>query len=603
MESLAHVVKRHFNRNLLIAFPIVCVCISVFFLYLYSKERRRIEDLLEKAIERKAGEISSQLVIYKLYDIPPDPNLLKSIEEIYSQIKIGIRYEGGQCALGDCEIFNYKSYAGSIYTVKEICTMDDIKASLGVYIPIGHDFLNHFVILLGILIVGFASVLCCTIYLNQSFIERELSIPLYRLQSLFRFLEDKDYRGIKNERNDSYQIREIQDILENFKNLALKVEKFTEAEKQVHAQKALSELASQVAHDIRSPVAALNMITSEMSEFPEDLRILIRSSVNRINDIANILIRKNRQFSAELTGTIGAEPIGQSEEVSEGAAEYLLFTLIDDLISEKRLQFRSKLGVEIQFAGAGSSQTLFSKVHAADFKRVISNLVNNAVEALDENGKVLITLGEMEGECVLKIQDNGKGIPPEVLPRLGKKGETFGKRGGSGLGLYHARSILENWGGTLEISSQLGVGTEVFVQLPKTAPPSWFVSELLLTPDSVVVIVDDDVTIHHTWIGRIDSARPLSSNIRVVHLSTPDELSAWVKENAPISRVTYLVDYEFIGHKSNGLDLIEELGIGEQSVLVTSRHEERNIKEICQRIQVAIIPKRIVGFIPIIIHT
>ena len=67
----------------------------------------------------------------------------------------------------------------------------------------------------------------------------------------------------------------------------------------------------------------------------------------------------------------------------------------------------------------------------------------------------------------LAIKDSGRGIPSEVLPKLMRKGETYHKEGGTGLGLYHAKSSVESWGGTIELFSEVGQGTEVRVSLPR----------------------------------------------------------------------------------------------------------------------------------------
>jgi signal transduction histidine kinase len=59
-------------------------------------------------------------------------------------------------------------------------------------------------------------------------------------------------------------------------------------------------LASQVAHDIRSPLAALEMVNEELSALPEDLRLLVRNAVGRIKDISNNLLESNRSAHSKL---------------------------------------------------------------------------------------------------------------------------------------------------------------------------------------------------------------------------------------------------------------------------------------------------------------
>ncbi|MFA6521932.1 MAG: ATP-binding protein, partial [Candidatus Gracilibacteria bacterium] len=240
-----------------------------------------------------------------------------------------------------------------------------------------------------------------------------------------------------------------------FTNFAKAVEDLCRKSIEYEKAKLMHQVSAQVAHDIRSPLAALDMAVKDTAQIPEEQRIIIRSAVSRIRDIANSLLEKHRNVAK----TDSADANDSARGVAEPAGVYLLSSLIDPLITEKRLQFRSKIGVDIDAHLGSSSYGLFAKVQPTEFKRVLSNLINNSVEALDKNGSVILKLSCREGKITITVRDTGKGVSPEVLAKLGTRGETHGKSGGSGLGLYHARTSLESWGGTLNISSELGKGT------------------------------------------------------------------------------------------------------------------------------------------------
>jgi anti-sigma regulatory factor (Ser/Thr protein kinase) len=277
-----------------------------------------------------------------------------------------------------------------------------------------------------------------------------------------------------------------------------------------------------------------------------------------------------------------------------------LSSLIDPLVTEKRLQFRSKMAIEIDARLDTASYGLFANIQPVEFKRVLSNLINNSVEALDEQGQVTISLDSEGDRISLSVEDNGKGIAPDILARLGRKGETHGKVGGSGLGLFHARSTVESWGGRVELDSSPGKGTTVRVRLPKAQPPEWFVSQLDIARGATVVVVDDDTSIHQIWQGRFDSLRAKEHGIELRHFSTPAEFRKWGREGGTqAENVLYLTDYELLGHKETGLDLVAELGIGKRSILVTSRYEEPSILRECLRLNVRMIPKGLSSLVPI----
>ena len=365
---------------------------------------------------------------------------------------------------------------------------------------------------------------------------------------------------------------------------------FSELEKQLRLKETdLVRISSQVAHDIRSPLAALDSVLGSVTRLPEGERLLIRSAVGRIRDIANSLLSKQR-----------AHAVGVASAVPEAASPQLLSSLIDPVVSEKRLQFRLQSRVEAELRLDASSYGLFAAVQPIEFKRLVSNLVDNAIEAFGEGvGVVIVGLSSRDGHALVSVQDNGKGIPPEVLAKLGNRGETYGKAGGSGLGLYHARTSVESWGGSFEIVSEVGKGTTATVVLPLAPRPDWFVPEIRLTPGKAVVILDDDASIHQIWQGRLDVLMAAAQGLEIVHVSSPGEIRGWVKDNEVKARqALYLFDYELLGFRETGLSLVEELALGERVVLVSSRYEESEVLAGCRMLKVLLIPKGLAGSVP-----
>lgn len=359
---------------------------------------------------------------------------------------------------------------------------------------------------------------------------------------------------------------------------------------------ARGELAQQVSHDIRSPLAALDSVSTNVAQLPEEQRLIIRSAVGRIRDIANQLLgnyRRETQVEPRKGGP-------QESAVGVPADGYLLSSLIDPIITEKRLQFRSHLGIEIGARLDSASYGHFARVEPAEFKRVLSNLIDNGVEALPGKGAVTVSLSGQGGSIALKVDDNGKGIPAEVRERLGQRGETHGKPGGSGLGLYHAKTCVEAWGGRLEIVSEVGKGTSLMARLPAAPPPAWFVSRLELAPNSPVIVLDDDTTIHQIWQGRFDALTIRDAGVDAIHFSQAEDLRRWVGlEPDRAAGAVYLLDYELRGSDETGLTLAEELSLGKRAILVTSRYEEKAILDECLRLNVRMIPKGLAGFVPI----
>ena len=109
----------------------------------------------------------------------------------------------------------------------------------------------------------------------------------------------------------------------------------------------------------------------------------------------------------------------------------------------------------------------------SQINQVFLNLINNAAQAI-ESGRGVITLITRRHDAdhvAVEVQDNGKGIPAEVLPRIFDPFFTTKDVGkGTGLGLSVVYKIVEQHGGTISVDSAVGVGTKFTVVLPLTPP-------------------------------------------------------------------------------------------------------------------------------------
>jgi signal transduction histidine kinase len=106
--------------------------------------------------------------------------------------------------------------------------------------------------------------------------------------------------------------------------------------------------------------------------------------------------------------------------------------------------------------------------------QVLLNLIVNATQATPENGIIAIrTAMRDERHVALEVADNGAGIPADVLPRIFDPFfTTKGPGKGTGLGLSICYKIVQDHGGTLEVSSSPGAGSCFTMVLPVAAAPS-----------------------------------------------------------------------------------------------------------------------------------
>src|SRR5690606_29949491 len=132
-----------------------------------------------------------------------------------------------------------------------------------------------------------------------------------------------------------------------------------------------------------------------------------------------------------------------TQNASEKLDHCMLLTVIDQVISEKRMQYGDH--IDLRFDFEKDAYSAFSLIKPIELSRVLSNLINNSIEAVSNNNSIDVFLSLKEGcnEALIQIQDYGKGIESGNLSRIGELGGTFGKKYGTGVGLNHAISVIK----------------------------------------------------------------------------------------------------------------------------------------------------------------
>jgi CheY-like chemotaxis protein/anti-sigma regulatory factor (Ser/Thr protein kinase) len=137
-------------------------------------------------------------------------------------------------------------------------------------------------------------------------------------------------------------------------------------------------------------------------------------------------------------------------------------------------------------------------------EQVLVNLLTNAAKYTDEEGHIRVTVTQEGEECIVRVRDSGVGIPQDLLPHIfdlftQAERSLDRSQGGLGIGLALVNRLTHLHGGTVEVTSEVGRGSEFAVRLP-VLPPEILQSALPaaqkvpLTPRVLrVLVVDDNV--------------------------------------------------------------------------------------------------------------
>jgi signal transduction histidine kinase len=218
----------------------------------------------------------------------------------------------------------------------------------------------------------------------------------------------------------------------------------------------MGELAAGVAHEIRNPLAgiagAIEIISKDFPKDHPDREVMedLRQEVRRIEKVLNDLLAyakpKPPQFGrADLKDTFARA-----------------LQLARQQTGSKNVEFSIQVPPDLPAFRMDSEQ----------LHQVLLNLVLNAVQAIEREGKITIAAkvdapgGPGQADLVeISVTDTGVGVPPESLERIFRPFYTT-KRGGTGLGLSLCRRIIRQHGGTFTVESKLGKGSRFIIRLP-----------------------------------------------------------------------------------------------------------------------------------------
>ena len=267
------------------------------------------------------------------------------------------------------------------------------------------------------------------------------------------FLTYRTY--LRNVETSAAQAAQAENHVKELSHYIAEQERIREQFSQLEKLSALGELASGVAHDFNNTLAGilgraqLLQRTNDLEKIKRGLDIIIKTAddgaktVKRIQDFA----RQRRDHNFELVSIdqilMDASEITRPRWKNCAEASNIHITL--DL----------QIGSNAMVMGDDS-----------ELREVLVNMVFNAIDAMPEGGTLTLSTRTEADSVVIKVVDTGVGMYPEVRSRIFDPFFTTKGKAGLGLGLAVSFGIIRRHGGTIEVESQYGSGTEFCVTLP-----------------------------------------------------------------------------------------------------------------------------------------
>ncbi|MEM9208138.1 MAG: HAMP domain-containing sensor histidine kinase [Pseudomonadota bacterium] len=252
---------------------------------------------------------------------------------------------------------------------------------------------------------------------------------------------------------------EIDALTSAFDNMSARIQEQIEQLKQ--NDKLRRELVSNVSHDLRTPLAAMQgyietLILRHESLGSEDrLRYLniARKHTVRLGQLISDLFELSKLDAASIT------PSMESFSLPE---------LMQDVAQEFRIEAEAR-GISLRIVGAERSGYTLGDIGL--IQRVLENLVRNAVKFTPSGGEIVLSVAQHPDTVAVSVSDTGSGIAEEDLPKIfdrfyrARDGEEA-RSDSSGIGLAIVKRILDLHGSRITVSSQLDAGTRFEFELP-----------------------------------------------------------------------------------------------------------------------------------------
>jgi signal transduction histidine kinase len=265
-------------------------------------------------------------------------------------------------------------------------------------------------------------------YITLPSLQKEIEVTAH-----FVHASPKEYRGILVMLRDVSEIQKLQKIASRSDRL-----------------KELGEMAATVAHEIRNPLGGIRGYAS----------LLYRNLQNskHLQDMAKNIVEGTKALERLVTNVLQfskpIEPKPQQNDIVLLMKEMIKFLKVDPSFSD-----------DLQIHFHCLEKQLFLLIDKDLIKSALLNILVNAFQAIEEKGKVMISIMKNNNLCMITISDNGKGIHAQDLDNIFSPFFTT-KKDGNGLGLSETYKIIQAHLGTIDVRSEINRGTTFTIHLP-----------------------------------------------------------------------------------------------------------------------------------------
>ena len=275
-------------------------------------------------------------------------------------------------------------------------------------------------------------------------ISRRTLNPITNIVNTSKYLSKGDF----TKRIDQSVSGELSEIVTAFNYMASELQKLDEQRKIMIAD---------IAHELRTPMTNLKGYIEGWSD----------GIIKPDNETLKILDYQVNTLS-KIIDDLSTLSLAESGMLSLNISEFELNNKISEIINNFKLRSQSQ---NINIIN-NITPDITINYDPQRFTQIVTNILNNSILATDDGGIISFSTSTNNNNLLLKISDNGTGIPKDELPyifdRFYRTDKSRNRQsGGSGLGLSIVKYLIESHNGTIKINSELSKGTEVLIFIKK----------------------------------------------------------------------------------------------------------------------------------------
>ena len=293
-------------------------------------------------------------------------------------------------------------------------------------------------------IIGISLIMIIVVISISIFLSQQISKPIIVVSKMTDSIKKGGYDQTLEYESS---IVEIDNLINSINNLSKELYNMENMRKR---------LTSDISHELRTPLTSIQTHLEAMIDGiwePSEQRLIsVNEEVIRISHLVNQL-KNLAKFDSEESKL----------DISEVDLKQLVRNIIynnESYALEKNININSSL------------EDIRAFIDKEKISQVIINLISNAIRYTNDNGEIFIKLYKVEDFIKISVKDNGIGIPKESVDYIFERFYRVDKSrcrntGGTGVGLTICKSIIDLHGGNIEVKSELNIGSEFIITIPK----------------------------------------------------------------------------------------------------------------------------------------